>query len=276
MKRIRKKSILIMIILVIAIIGLVSCIKNKLQSNRKIALYDSSIENSQVKALEIDEININEMSNRDDNVLIVNKIKNISDFNISDIWIMYNELDSEGNIISESKMFLDMTLLPEDVFKATFKLKKASESINIVSYEYVTEESDVFVNLRDDTINVRKRNNEVVDSLEYEVLLFSDFEKIKDANDGDTYIVKIKNNSSKNLGNITLKIAEINEKDEYIKINHDTSYSTLKPLEEAEITIKASKLADKIRLIGYVYDDVDTKSNLDIDLDSKEAQITKY
>lgn len=276
MKRIRKKSILIMIILVIAIIGLVSCIKNKLQSNRKIALYDSSIENSQVKALEIDEININEMSNRDDNVLIVNKIKNISDFNISDIWIMYNELDSEGNIISESKMFLDMTLLPEDVFKATFKLKKASESINIVSYEYVTEESDVFVNLRDDTINVRKRNNEVVDSLEYEVLLFSDFEKIKDANDGDTYIVKIKNNSSKNLGNITLKIAEINEKDEYIKINHDTSYSTLKSLEEAEITIKASKLADKIRLIGYVYDDVDTKSNLDIDLDSKEAQITKY
>lgn len=276
MKRIRKKSILIVIILVIAIIGLVSCIKNKLQSNRKITLYDSSIENSQAKALEIDEININEMRNTDDNVLIVNKIKNVSDFNISDIWIMYNELDSEGNIISESKMFLDMTLLPEDVFKATFKLKKASESINIVSYEYVTEESDVFVNLRDDTINVRKRNNEVVDSLEYEVLLFSDFEKIKDANDGDTYIVKIKNNSSKNLGNITLKIAEINEKDEYIKINHDSSYSTLKPLEEAEITIKASKQVEKIRLIGYVYDDVDTKSNLDIDLDSKEAQITKY
>lgn len=275
MIKIVNKSILIIFILVVSIIGLVSCNKNDVKSNNEIILNGSPIEKSKAKALSIDEITISQIHNKETNGVIINKIENISDFNVSDIWIIYNELDNNGKIISESKMFLDMTLLPGDVFKATFKVKEASEGINITSYIYTTSDNEVVVNLKDESVKVSEKSNEVVESAEYEVLSFSDIEKIEESNDGDTYVVKIKNNSSKNLGNITLKIVEINEKGEYIKINHESAYSALKPLEEAEITIKSYKYTEEIKLIGYIYDDVDTKSNIDIDLESKEAQISK-
>ncbi|SCI16585.1 hypothetical protein [Romboutsia sp. 1001713B170207_170306_H8] len=276
MIKILNKSILIIFILVVSIIGLVSCNKNNIENDNKVTLNGTLIEKSKAKALSIDEINISQIHNKENNGMIIDKIKNVSDFNISDIWIIYNELDNDGKIISESKMFLDMTLLPGDVFKATFKVKEASEGINITSYAYTTNDNDVVVNLKDGSVKVSEKSNEVVESGEYEVLSFSDIEKIEESNDGDTYVVKMKNNSSKNLGNITLKIVEINKKGEYIKINHESSYSALKPLEEAEITIKSYKYTEEIKLIGYIYDDVDTKSNIDIDLESKEAQISKY
>ena len=271
MKNIIKVSVLIMMILII--IGLVGCRGIKVENNGEVLLNGSLVKKYEAKALQINEF---DEYTRDFSGVVVNRVENIAKFDVSNIWIVYNELDKEGKIISESKMFLDMTLTPGDIFNASFKLKELGENISITSYEYMTSEENVTVNLKDGSVYSVNIEDREEDSSPYEVLAFSDAKKVDDADDGDTYIVKVKNNSSKSLGNITLKIGEINSRKEYIGVNHESSYSALKPLQEAEITIKVSKHTEKIKLIGYVYDDIDAKSNIDIDLISHKAQINKY
>lgn len=276
MKKTLKKSVLIVIILVITIIGLVSCNENKIEDNNKVILDGLLIENEEARVLDIKELDMSQIANKDFTGTVVNRIENISNFNISEIWIIYNELNKDGKIISESKMLLDMTLMPGDVFKATFKLKESSEDVNIISYEYTTLENTVLIGINDGIIKVREKLNKVENSSDYEVLEVSQGDIKNESKDGDTYIIKVKSNSLKNLGNIVLKIAEIDSNGDYIKVNHEPSYSALGPSEEAEITVKASKRTKKIKVIGYVYDDIDTKSNIDIDLEANEAKISNY
>lgn len=266
------KNILKILLLIITIIGLVACKGNKIQNNGEVLLNGSLVKKDEAKALQIEAF---DEYTRDSNGVVVNRVENIANFDVSNIWIVYNELDKEGKIISEAKMFLDMTLKPGDIFNASFKLKESGENISITSYEYMTSEEDVTINLKDGSVYSVNIDDKEEDSSPYEVLAFSDAKKVDDADDGDTYIVKMKNNSSKSLGNITLKIGEINSKKEYIGVNHESSYSALKPLQEAEIMIKVSNHTEKIKLIGYVYDDIDEKSNIDIDLISHKAQINK-
>ena len=173
-------------------------------------------------------------------------------------------------------MFLDMTLKPKDIFNASFNLKESSETINIIGYEYTADKNDITVNLKDDSVKIREKDIDIKDSYDYEVLDISDMEKLGSSKSGENYLVKVKNTSSKNLGNITLKIAELNKKGEYIRVYHESPYSALKPLEEADITIKSEKNANEVKIIGYIYDDIDSKSNIDIDLEANEAQVTKY
>ena len=267
------KNIPKIFILIIIIVGLVGCKGSKIQNNGEIFLNGSLVKKDEAKVLKIEEF---DDDTRYSNGVVVNKLENIANFDISNVWIVYNELDKEGNIISESKMFLDMTLNPGDIFNASFKLKEYGENISITSYEYMTFKEIVTVNLKDGSVYSVNIDDKEEDSSSYEVLAFSDAKKVDDSYDGDTYIVKVKNNSSKNLGNITLKIGEINLEKEYIGLNYESSYSALKPLQEAEIMIKVSTNTEKIKVIGYVYDDIDAKSNIDIDLISHKAQIKKY
>ena len=74
----------------------------------------------------------------------------------------------------------------------------------------MTSEENVTVNLKDGSVYSVNIEDREEDSSPYEVFAFLKAKKVDDADDGDTYIVKVKNNSSKSLGNITLKIGEIN------------------------------------------------------------------
>lgn len=234
------------------------------------------VQEDNAKALSIEEVNLDSVNEDRTYKVAIDKIKNISDFDISNISLIYNEIDKDGNIISESKMLLDMTLKPGEVFKATFKLKEGSEGISMTSYEYNALDSTINVNLKDNNIKITKNKLSKVESDEYEVLSFSDAEKIDSTKDSYKYKIKIKNNSSKSISNITLKVVELNENGEYIKVSYESLNSALNPSEESEIIISASKKSNKIKVMGYVYDDINANLNIDIDLNSDEAKINNY
>lgn len=234
------------------------------------------VQEDNAKALSIEEVNLDSVNEDRTYKVAIDKIKNISDFDISNISLIYNEIDKDGNIISESKMLLDMTLKPGEVFKATFKLKEGSEGISMTSYEYNALDSTINVNLKDNNIKITKNKLSKVESDEYEVLSFSDAEKIDSTKDSYKYKIKIKNNSSKSISNITLKVVELNENGEYIKVSYESLNSALNPSEESEIIISASKKSSKIKVMGYVYDDINANLNIDIDLNSDEAKINNY
>ena len=237
---------------------------------------DEYLQEDNAKALSIEEVNLDSVNEDRTYKVAIDKIKNISNFDISNIWLIYNEIDKEGNIVSESKMLLDMTLKPGEVFKATFKLKEGSEGINMTSYEYNVLDNTINVNLKDSNIKITKNTLSKVESDEYEVLSFSDAEKIDSTKDSYKYKIKIKNNSSKSISNITLKVVELNESGEYIKVSYESVNSALNPSQESEITINASKKSQKIKVSGYVYDDINENLNIDIDLNSDEAKINNY
>ncbi len=234
------------------------------------------VQEDNAKALSIEEVNLDSVNEDRTYKVAIDKIKNISDFDISNISLIYNEIDKDGNIISESKMLLDMTLKPGEVFKATFKLKEGSEGISMTSYEYNALDSTINVNLKDNNIKITKNKLSKVESDEYEVLSFSDAEKIDSTKDSYKYKIKIKNNSSKSISNITLKVVELNENGEYIKVSYESLNSALNPSEESEIIISASKKSSKIKVMGYVYDDINANLNIDIDLNSDGAKINNY
>ncbi|MBQ3422493.1 MAG: hypothetical protein IJH34_12730 [Romboutsia sp.] len=176
------------------------------------------VQEDNAKALSIEEVNLDSVNEDRTYKVAIDKIKNISDFDVSNISLIYNEIDKDGNIISESKMLLDMTLKPGEVFKATFKLKEGSEGISMTSYEYNALDSTVNVNLKDNNVKITKNKLSKVESDEYQALSFSDAEKIDSTKDSYKYKIKIKNNSSKSISNITLKVVELNENGEYIQV----------------------------------------------------------
>ena len=234
------------------------------------------VQEDNAKALSIEEVNLDSVNEDRTYKVAIDKIKNISDFDVSNISLIYNEIDKDGNIISESKMLLDMTLKPGEVFKATFKLKEGSEGISMTSYEYNALDSTINVNLKDNNIKITKNKLSKVESDEYQALSFSDAEKIDSTKDSYKYKIKIKNNSSKSISNITLKVVELNENGEYIKVSYESLNSALNPSEESEIIVNASKKSSKIKVMGYVYDDINANLNIDIDLNSDEAKINNY
>ena len=234
------------------------------------------VQEDNAKALSIEEVNLDSVNEDRTYKVAIDKIKNISDFDISNISLIYNEIDKDGNIISESKMLLDMTLKPGEVFKATFKLKEGSEGISMTSYEYNALDSTINVNLKDNNVKITKNKLSKVESDEYQALSFSDAEKIDSTKDSYKYKIKIKNNSSKSISNITLKVVELNENGEYIKVSYESLNSALNPSEESEIIVNASKKSSKIKVMGYVYDDINANLNIDIDLNSDEAKINNY
>ena len=69
---------------------------------------------------------------------------------------------------------------------------------------------------------------------------------------------------------------ELNEDGDYIKVSYESVNSALKPSEESEIIVNASKKAKKIKVSGYIYDDINENSNIDIDLNNEQAEINNY
>ncbi len=151
--------------------------------------------------------------------------------------------------------------------------KEFANIIEITSYGYIAEGKRVSVNVRDSKIDIKKSKIVTENSKSYETLVLSDFKKLNDADEGNTYSLKIKNSSSKDLGNLILKVAEINENGDYINLEHIAYNSVLKASEEAEIDVISSKETTKLEVVGYIYNDADQNLNVDIDFKSHKAII---
>ncbi|CZR97070.1 MULTISPECIES: hypothetical protein [unclassified Clostridioides] len=289
MNKIIKKSIFLMIILTIFVFTLTACEKDEQPDSADIQSEDkedsAGIQVEDKNEVKIDEENAkvlnigkSEIINVDegDKVDTSTKIENNSTFNISNIELVYNEYDENKKIISsDSKALLDMTLMPGKVAYVECAHKTFTKSVEVYAYEYEAEGKIVYINLKENDINIRNNNIKLENSSQYEVLSTSELKKVNESKEGITYQIKVKNSSSKDLGNIILKTAEVNENGEYLVVNRIPSYKILKASEETDIDILCSTKAKSVEIVGYTYDDIKEKANVDIDLKSHKVKIDK-
>lgn len=272
MNNIIKKSILFILILTIVVIGINIFMSVRSTNNDE---YESdTISKSDAKALEIYNhkvVNLYQRNGKDSKAII--KMKNISNLNISEIFLYYEESDKSGKVISDSKIHLDMTLSPNEVIQAQFTPKDYTDTIEVTGYTYIVEDCEVGINLKENDININENHKYLENSKNYEVMSISKIDKNRAKEDDSSVNMEIKNVSEKNLGNIVLKIAEINKNKEIVKIDHIIYNSILKPDEEAQITVSLYDSNYDIKILGYTYDDMENKSNIDIDLITHKVDI---
>jgi len=273
MNNIMKKSILLILILIVLIIGIniITSVKET-----KYSEYETgTINSSNAKTLQIDNNKITNLSDRTGNdVTAMTKIKNISKLNLSQIVLYYDELDKNENIISQSKTDIDITLSPNDVMQVQFTPKDYTDSIEITGYTYIAEDCSVVVNLKDNETKTYENNKYLENSKNYDVMSISKG-NTKSKKDDLNFTIEIKNVSNKNLGNIVLKVAEIDKNKEIVKIDHIIYNSILKPEQQDKIVSSLYDSNYDIKILGYTYDDMENKSNVDIDLITNKVNIVE-
>lgn len=273
MNNIMKKSVLLILILIVLMIGINIITSVKETKYRE---YETgTINSSNAKTLQIDNNKITNLSDRTGNdVTAMTKIKNISKLNLSQIVLFYDELDKNDNIISQSKTDIDITLSPNDVMQVQFTPKDYTDSIEITGYTYITEDCSVVVNLKDNETKTYENNKYLENSKNYDVMSISKV-KTKPKKDDLKFTIEIKNVSNKNLGNIVLKVAEIDKNKEIVKIDHIIYNSILKPEQQDKIVSSLYDSNYDIKILGYTYDDMENKSNVDIDLITNKVNIVE-
>lgn len=275
MKKKTRKSYLLAILLLSSTIYLSGCQKEKIETNKiNNSVSNIKIDKENARAISIANTEITNISNLQEGETDT-KLENSGSFYVSNIWLEYEELDSNKNLISKSQTFLDLTLLPGESSSISFPHKEYANSIEIISYGYETEGNLVSVNLKNENIKIKENFNKIENSKSYEVLTLSEIYKEDGSEDSNVYMIKVKNTSEKDLGNISLKIGELKKDGEYIAVNHLPAYNVLKPSEEIEIEIPVSTDAEKLKILGYSYDDIKEKANIDIDLKSNRVNINK-
>lgn len=270
MKFIKKSYLLIATVTMIST-SVIGC-ENKVENNN---LDDKvvNINEQNADALNILNKSIKNISQLEKNE-ISTKVENISNIPISNIWIDYVELDKNKNIISNSQTFLDITLLPEEIVYISFPYKEYTETIDVISYGYESGDKDVSINLENKQIKIQGNNKLIKSSDLYEILVLSDISKKSESKDANTYSVNVKNSSKKDLGNISLKIGE-KKGGMFTGVNYLPAYEVLNASQEIELNITTSLDVDKVEIIGYSYDDIMEKANINIDLKSNIAKISK-
>ena len=272
MNKFIKKKLFISILLIVNILMLVSCKSQDIYEEKSLE-YSTNINNDNAKVLSITDVE-NDTDDSDNELKLSKVIKNISDISIYNILITYEEINNKDNIVEKSQVFLDLTLNPNESSEISFFNDDEVKGINIVSYEYHTLDKEVMVNLKDDTVSINKSSVDLKDSKEYEVLTTSEIYKVKNSSEIDTYALDIKNISKKQLGNITVKIGQLDEDGNYIMVDSISSYNILKPSEDITVDIKALDNTKSIELLGYSYDDIKEKANINIDLKLHKASIS--
>ena len=276
MNKLLRKSYLLLIVILSTTLVLVGCVTNKrekIQQRVPLIKKEIKINEKNAKALNIGKP---EDTRKDNGKLnTITKVENTSNFNTSNIYIHYDEFDKNKNVIFKSKSFLDVTLSPGEVAYIDMYHQKYATSVLVTGYQYRVGGKIVIVNLNKDTIETKDKNIEVDNSKTYEALAISDVKQVNESKEGNAYTVKIKNILPKELGNVVLKVAELNESGEYIMINHIPFYEVLKPSEEDNIDIISSSKADKVEIVGYSYDNPDEKVKVSIDLKSNQVEINK-
>lgn len=273
MNKLHKKVLFISILLIVNVLILISCNSKDIYDEESL-YYTTNINHENAKVLLIEDIKNNNDDNLTNEINLSKVIKNVSNFSIYNILITYEEINNNNNISAKSQVFLDLTLNPNESSEISFFNDDKVKKINIVSYEYYTLDKEVKVNLKDNTVDINKSNLNLKDSKEYEVLTTSEIYKVKNSNEIDTYELDIKNTSRKQLGNITVKIGQLDKDGKYIMIDSISSYNILKPSENIKMEIKALDNTKSIELLGYSYDDVKEKANINIDLKLHKASIS--
>ncbi|HBI93502.1 MAG TPA: hypothetical protein DDY58_14375, partial [Terrisporobacter glycolicus] len=90
------------------------------------------------------------------------------------------------------------------------------------------------VNLKDNETKTYENNKYLENSKNYDVMSISKV-KTKPKKDDLKFTIEIKNVSNKNLGNIVLKVAEIDKNKEIVKIDHIIYNSILKPEQQDKV-----------------------------------------
>ena len=272
MNNLIKRVVLLILILMVLVMGINIFMSFKDINGNE---YESDIINkSNAKTLEIYDSKITNLIGRrnSDNTEII-KIKNASNFNISNIILYYDELDKNNKVISDAKTNIDMTLSADEVVQVQFTPKGFTDTIEITGYNYIVEDSSVNVDLKNNEIEIYENDKYLENSKNYEVMSINKINNKKHDKEDLTFVMKIKNTSQKNLGNIVLKIAEIDKNKEVVKIDHIIYNSILKPNDEAEIATSLYNSNYDVKILGYTYDDIENKSNIDIDLITHKVNI---
>lgn len=272
MNNIMKKSILLILIFIILIIGINIFMSTK---ETKYSEYESATINSNnAKTLQIDSNKITNLSTRSgSDTTSMTSIKNTSNLNLSQIIIYYDELDENGKVISESKINIDITLSPKEVMQVRFTPKDYTYSIEITGYTYIAEDCSVVVDLKDNETKIFENKKYLENSKNYDVISISKVNKSKSQKDDLNFSIEIENISDKNLGNIVLKVAEINQNREIVRVDHIIYNSILKPEQKDEIISSLYDSDYDVKILGYTYDDMENKSNVDIDLITNKVNI---
>lgn len=272
MNNLIKRVVLLILILMVLVMGINIFMSFKDINGNE---YESDIINkSNAKTLEIYDSKITNLIGRrnSDNTAVI-KIKNASNFNISNIILYYDELDKNNKVISDAKTNIDMTLSADEVVQVQFTPKGFTDTIEITGYNYIVEDSSVNVDLKNNEIEIYENDKYLENSKNYEVMSINKINNKKYDKEDLTFVMKIKNTSQKNLGNIVLKIAEIDKNKEVVKIDHIIYNSILKPNDEAEIATSLYNSNYDVKILGYTYDDMENKSNIDIDLITHKVNI---
>ncbi|MCI6458328.1 MAG: hypothetical protein PUJ51_05790 [Clostridiales bacterium] len=272
MNNLIKRVVLLILILMVLVMGINIFMSFKDINGNE---YESDIINkSNAKTLEIYDSKITNLIGRrnSDNTAVI-KIKNASNFNISNIILYYDELDKNNKVISDAKTNIDMTLSADEVVQVQFTPKGFTDTIEITGYNYIVEDSSVNVDLKNNEIEIYENDKYLENSKNYEVMSINKINNKKHDKEDLTFVMKIKNTSQKNLGNIVLKIAEIDKNKEVVKIDHIIYNSILKPNDEAEIATSLYNSNYDVKILGYTYDDMENKSNIDIDLITHKVNI---
>ena len=267
-----KKLILLILIFIIVLIG-INIYTSLINTHSK--EYESDIiSTSNAKTLEIYNHRITNLSERSGNdVTAIVKMKNTSNLNIGQIVVYYDELDRNNKVVSDSKMDMDITLSPKEVMQVQFTPKDYTDTIEITGYTYIVEDCYVQVSLKDNEVKILENKEYLENSKNYEVMSINKISKNRIAKNELIFVAEIKNISQKNLGNIVLKVAEINKNKEIVKIDHIIYNSILKPEEEGEIVTSLYNSNYDVKILGYTYDDMENKSNIDIDLITHKVNI---
>ena len=272
MNNLIKRVVLLILILMVLVMGINIFMSFKDINGNE---YESDIINkSNAKTLEIYDSKITNLIGRrnSDNTAVI-KIKNASNFNISNIILYYDELDKNNKVISDAKTNIDMTLSADEVVQVQFTPKGFTDTIEITGYNYIVEDSSVNVDLKNNEIEIYENDKYLENSKNYEVMSINKINNKKHDKEDLTFVMKIKNTSQKNLGNIVLKIAEIDKNKEVVKIDHIIYNSILKPNDEAEIATSLYNSNYDVKILVYTYDDMENKSNIDIDLITHKVNI---
>ena len=182
-------------------------------------------------------------------------------------------MDKNNKVISDAKTNIDMTLSADEVVQVQFTPKGFTDTIEITGYNYIVEDSSVNVDLKNNEIEIYENDKYLENSKNYEVMSINKINNKKHDKEDLTFVMKIKNTSQKNLGNIVLKIAEIDKNKEVVKIDHIIYNSILKPNDEAEIATSLYNSNYDVKILGYTYDDMENKGNIDIDLITHKVNI---
>ncbi|MGL5752857.1 MAG: hypothetical protein ACRCXT_20120, partial [Paraclostridium sp.] len=232
-------------------------------------------DNTKVLKIEKSEV-INQTKDVNKNIETQTKITNISDFNISDISLIYREFDKDNNSLSTTESFMELTLKPNDIAYIPATHKKYARSAEVIKYSYVIEGQLVNVDLDEDTFNITNLNEEKVRRDEYDILAISSPQEMGKVRGGYNSKVTIKNLSDGDIGVVSILLGELNENNEYIGVSYLDSYEVMKESQSIELDSVHSDKVKSLEILGYRYDDVRENESIYVNLKLSQARSIKY